>query len=271
MCRLVPRCASDGVRVRHARPGRFEYAVGPNKPRPASRASERQPCAFVSPLPALLILAVLLAGCAPKSDRAIRGRPLRGHLRHRVEVAHRPAAGRRGRGTPDQRSPAARGSGHAGDAAEVLGGRAAQAHRHPPRAALPGRAGQLRRLHARRSRCWSPTSASATSRPRPTPTRPSGRTSATPRGGRSARVEDYRHWIAQMQDIPRYFHEQMDEMRAGLKRGFTPAAGDDAGARRLAHRGDRGNPGGEPVLHALRRADARGARGPPGGTEGGRA
>ena len=35
-------------------------------------------------------------------------------------------------------------------------------------------------------------------------------------------VDDYRHWISQMQDIPRYFHEQMDEMRAGLKRGFTP-------------------------------------------------
>ncbi len=35
--------------------------------------------------------------------------------------------------------------------------------------------------------------------------------------------EDYQHWIAQMQDIPRYFHEEMDEMRAGLKRGFTPA------------------------------------------------
>jgi len=33
---------------------------------------------------------------------------------------------------------------------------------------------------------------------------------------------DYEHWIAQMHDIPRYFHEQMDEMRAGLKRGFTP-------------------------------------------------
>ena len=33
---------------------------------------------------------------------------------------------------------------------------------------------------------------------------------------------DYRNWIAQMRDIPRYFHEQMDEMRAGLKRGFTP-------------------------------------------------
>jgi uncharacterized protein (DUF885 family) len=25
-----------------------------------------------------------------------------------------------------------------------------------------------------------------------------------------------------MKDVPRYFHEQMDEMRAGLKRGFTP-------------------------------------------------
>jgi uncharacterized protein (DUF885 family) len=34
--------------------------------------------------------------------------------------------------------------------------------------------------------------------------------------------QDYRNWIGQMKDIPRYFHEQMDEMRAGLKRGFTP-------------------------------------------------
>ncbi len=33
---------------------------------------------------------------------------------------------------------------------------------------------------------------------------------------------DYHNWIAQMRDIPRYFHEQMDEMRAGMKRGFTP-------------------------------------------------
>jgi uncharacterized protein (DUF885 family) len=36
------------------------------------------------------------------------------------------------------------------------------------------------------------------------------------------RLVDYEHWIAQMHDIPRYFHEQMDEMRAGMKRGFTP-------------------------------------------------
>jgi uncharacterized protein (DUF885 family) len=35
-------------------------------------------------------------------------------------------------------------------------------------------------------------------------------------------ITDYEHWIAQMRDIPRYFREQMDEMRAGLKRGFTP-------------------------------------------------
>ena len=35
-------------------------------------------------------------------------------------------------------------------------------------------------------------------------------------------LTDYEHWIAQMRDVPRYFHEQMDEMRAGMKRGFTP-------------------------------------------------
>src|SRR2546421_5161267 len=34
--------------------------------------------------------------------------------------------------------------------------------------------------------------------------------------------QDYRNWIAQMRDVPRYFHEQMDEMRAGMQRGFTP-------------------------------------------------
>ena len=35
-------------------------------------------------------------------------------------------------------------------------------------------------------------------------------------------LQDYRNWISQMQDIPRYFNEQTDEMRRGLKRGFTP-------------------------------------------------
>ncbi len=33
---------------------------------------------------------------------------------------------------------------------------------------------------------------------------------------------DYHNWIAQMRDVPRYFQEQMEEMRAGMKRGFTP-------------------------------------------------
>jgi len=33
---------------------------------------------------------------------------------------------------------------------------------------------------------------------------------------------DYRAWIAQMRDIPRYFREEIGEMRAGMKRGFTP-------------------------------------------------
>src|SRR6185312_641308 len=35
-------------------------------------------------------------------------------------------------------------------------------------------------------------------------------------------LKDYKNWIAQMRDVPRYFHEQIGEMRAGLKRGFTP-------------------------------------------------
>jgi uncharacterized protein (DUF885 family) len=35
-------------------------------------------------------------------------------------------------------------------------------------------------------------------------------------------LKDYRAWIRQMRDVPRYFREQMEEMRAGLKRGFTP-------------------------------------------------
>jgi uncharacterized protein (DUF885 family) len=35
--------------------------------------------------------------------------------------------------------------------------------------------------------------------------------------------QDYRNWISQMIDIPRYFSEQADEMRHGLQRGFTPS------------------------------------------------
>ncbi len=35
-------------------------------------------------------------------------------------------------------------------------------------------------------------------------------------------LADYKNWITQMRDIPRYFREQIEEMRAGEKRGFTP-------------------------------------------------
>lgn len=36
------------------------------------------------------------------------------------------------------------------------------------------------------------------------------------------RLADYKNFIAQLKDVPRYFDEQIAEMRAGLKRGFTP-------------------------------------------------
>ncbi|WP_256077275.1 DUF885 family protein [Massilia sp. YIM B04103] len=35
-------------------------------------------------------------------------------------------------------------------------------------------------------------------------------------------AEDYRNYVAQLNDVPRYFREEMANMRAGLKRGFTP-------------------------------------------------
>jgi uncharacterized protein (DUF885 family) len=37
-------------------------------------------------------------------------------------------------------------------------------------------------------------------------------------------ADDYRRYISRMRDIPRYFDEQMANMRAGLRRGFTPPA-----------------------------------------------
>ena len=35
-------------------------------------------------------------------------------------------------------------------------------------------------------------------------------------------AQDYRRWISQMRDVPRYFREQIAEMRQGQARGFTP-------------------------------------------------
>lgn len=37
-------------------------------------------------------------------------------------------------------------------------------------------------------------------------------------------VAEYRRYISRMRDVPRYFDEQMANMRAGMKRGFTPPA-----------------------------------------------
>jgi uncharacterized protein (DUF885 family) len=45
--------------------------------------------------------------------------------------------------------------------------------------------------------------------------------SLAPRGGLDG-VPEYRAYIGRMRDIPRYFDEQVANMRAGLKRGFTP-------------------------------------------------
>jgi uncharacterized protein (DUF885 family) len=45
-------------------------------------------------------------------------------------------------------------------------------------------------------------------------------TEGAPRGGfRTA--EDYRRWFGRLRDLPRYFDEQMANMRAGLARGYT--------------------------------------------------
>jgi uncharacterized protein (DUF885 family) len=45
--------------------------------------------------------------------------------------------------------------------------------------------------------------------------------SLAPRGGLDG-VAEYRAYVGRMRDIPRYFDEQVANMRAGLKRGFTP-------------------------------------------------
>lgn len=37
-------------------------------------------------------------------------------------------------------------------------------------------------------------------------------------------LTDYQNWIAQMRDVPRYFREEIANMKAGLACGFTPAA-----------------------------------------------
>jgi len=81
--------------------------------------------------------------------------------------------------------------------------------------------------------------------------------------------DDYRNWLGQLRDVPRYFHEQMDEMRAGAARGFTPPgitmAGRDASITAVIEATPEGSffytpfkdmPGFTPSEQARLRADA---------------
>jgi uncharacterized protein (DUF885 family) len=56
--------------------------------------------------------------------------------------------------------------------------------------------------------------------------------------GRFAREADYRNYVALLRDIPRYFDQQVVNMRAGLRRGFTPSRvtlqGRDTGLAQVA-------------------------------------
>ncbi|MHB8285041.1 MAG: DUF885 domain-containing protein [Caulobacteraceae bacterium] len=51
-------------------------------------------------------------------------------------------------------------------------------------------------------------------------------------------LEDYEHYVSQLNDLPRYFREETANMRAGLARGFTPPkvtlAGRDVGIAAVA-------------------------------------
>ena len=49
-------------------------------------------------------------------------------------------------------------------------------------------------------------------------------------------AQDYRNYIAQLNDVPRYFHEETANMRAGLARGFTPPRATLVGPRRARSR-----------------------------------
>lgn len=55
--------------------------------------------------------------------------------------------------------------------------------------------------------------------------------------GDFVREEDYRRYLATLRDMPRYFDQQIENMRAGLKRGFTPPQitlkGRDAGVAKV--------------------------------------
>jgi len=118
-------------------------------------------------------------------------------------------------------SPAQSRPGRAGRTPEVLGRCAHKTRCDPARGALARTADQLRRLQAPDPGPDRKSAFPRTTRCRPTPTPRSGRTSLHARRPFKT-LQDYKNWVAQLHDVPRYFREQMDEMRAGMKRGFTP-------------------------------------------------
>ena len=79
-----------------------------------------------------------------------------------------------------------------------------------------------RRSSAPRSARSPTTSSSAPTKRRSTATRSSGPSSRRARASR--RVEAYRNYLGRLRDVPRYFDEQIANMRAGLARGFTRPA-----------------------------------------------
>ena len=139
-----------------------------------------------------------------------------------MEVAAGAASRERGRPAADCRSSASHGSGLAADAAALLGGRAAPAE-------WRFRARGCQRAEQLNYDVYRPQIEAliANQRFRDYEMPANSDTTFWTNLGYTARrpfrtLQDYRNWIAQLHDLPRYFHEQMDEMRAGLRRGFTP-------------------------------------------------
>ena len=80
---------------------------------------------------------------------------------------------------------------------------------------------------------------------------------AKPRDGPFKTLKDYRNWIAQMRDIPRYFREQIANMRAGLETRLHPAPPDFAGPRKIHRHRCQGKP---KTTCSIRRSRADGGR-----------
>ena len=68
-------------------------------------------------------------------------------------------------------------------------------------------------------------------------------------------LTDYKNWIAQMRDIPRYFREQIANMRAGFARSFTPPRFTLQGREKSIATNCGGQTRRQSALHTVPRAD----------------